>query len=130
MSALLLGGLAVFLLIYVAYRAMSPGVVREVARAQRSGDVERARELLAALEPAAQLDAYNRAIRQLWDAYDRELAVPLIVDLADRHTEQRIAQYWIDQLRRVEPELLEGPVREALAQLYRPEIAARCGAFG
>jgi type II secretory pathway pseudopilin PulG len=76
-------------------------------------------------------DAYNRAIRRLWDEYQRERAVPLIRALVEGHGESLIAQYWLNQLRTVEPELAHDSLGdEFLSRHVKPEVAAACGPVG
>ena len=103
-------------------------LLREAAR---SGDVA---PLLAAIDrhPAGrQPNVFNQAIRQLWDNYERETAAMIVRALAERHAETRIAQYWLDQVQRVEPELAARVLDHGfLERHFRPEIAARCGQFG
>ncbi len=78
-----------------------------------------------------QTTAFNRAIRQLWDDYEREIATRLIRELASRHAETRIAQYWLDQAQRVEPEIAERALdRDFIRRYYKPEVAAKCGQHG
>ena len=100
--------------------------IREVIE---SGDSQPLVEHLIGLPESAQLNALNDAIRQLWNAYERELALPLIRALAERFADDRISQYWLEQLKRVEPELA-AQEEQLIAKYYRAEIAASCGSFG
>ena len=100
--------------------------VREVIKSHDPGPLV---EHLIGLPESAQPDAMNDAIQQLWNAYERELALPLIRALALRFPDDRITQYWLDHLKRVEPELA-AQEEQFLAEYYQPEIAASCGRFG
>lgn len=118
-------------LLALALRFMRPGAGAAISRSRRSGDPADAIAAIRGLRASAQPDAYNQAIRQLWDAYERELAAKLIVALGADHPDENIAQYWLDQLQRVEPEIAaETLERDFLEQTYKPEVAARCGSFG
>lgn len=102
-----------------------------LAQARADGDLAPLLAWIDAHGGARRLDAFNRVIRGLWDDYERELATRVIRELGARHAEERIAQYWLDQAQRVEPDLARRLLdREYLAQHFRPEIAARCGQFG
>lgn len=125
---LILAGIA--LLVIVA-RMMAPSVDRAVDRALETKQLDGLEEALRLVRPSRQPDAYNRAIRRLWDAYERELAAALVRKLAEHHPEQRITQYWLDQVQQVEPELARRMFEDAfLSKYFRPEVAARCGSFG
>ena len=100
-----------------------------VARAVKARDVLPLIDHLGGLPPAAQPDAFSDAIQQLWNRYERDLAVPVIRALVERFPEQQISQYWLSQLQRVEPELAAGEL-DFIRRHYRPEIAATCGRFG
>jgi len=115
----------------VVYRLLSPSVDRGIAKALRSKNVNELGEILEGLRPAKQLDAYNKAIRRLWDAYERELAAALVRKLTESHQDERITQYWLDQVQSVEPELSRKMFEKGFLEAhFRPEVAARCGSFG
>ena len=78
-----------------------------------------------------QPNAYNVAIRSIWDAYQRPLACELVRELGSRHPSARITQYWIKQALEVEPEAARRILgEEFLNDVYRPEVARQCGSFG
>ena len=122
---------AVVLAVVVAWRVLAPTLDRHVSRALSSGDAQPLVEHLLGLAEAARPNAFNHAIRRLWDAYERELAVPLVLALAEHHAETKIAQYWLDQLRTVEPELARQAFEgDFLERHYKPKVAAQCGNAG
>ncbi|MBW2734883.1 MAG: hypothetical protein JRH20_21065 [Deltaproteobacteria bacterium] len=124
----LIGGVIVLVL---AKKLMSPSVNAEVARAKKSKDLLPLINVLANKKSSAQPDSFNHAIRQLWDDYEREMAAVLVKELAERHPEERITQYWLDQVQKVEPEVAEKMFEDSFIEnYYRPEVAARCGSFG
>lgn len=118
-------------LLVVLWRVLAPSLDRSVARAVREGDTAPLIKELLTLPHSAQHDAFNHAIRRLWDDYQRELAVPLIRALVEEHTECKIAQYWLDQLQGVEPELARSSLGVGFIQThYKPHLAATCGEAG
>ncbi len=132
-GTLALGALGYAVVLMLIYRRLfNPGLARQVAHARHSGSVEHVRESLRHLVPnERQPVAYDSAIQQLWNAYERELTVPLIEDFVVAHPEERIARYWLDQLQRVEPELASRLLGSAfVAENLRPDIVATCGRFG
>jgi hypothetical protein len=123
----LLAGVAALLL----RRRGGASLGARLAQARANGELAPLLEWIEAHGGPRRLDAFNRVIRGLWDDYERELATRVIRELGARHAEERIAQYWLDQAQRVEPELAARLLdREYLAQHFRPEVAARCGQFG
>ncbi len=102
-----------------------------IDRAIKAGDIDSLVSLLLERPEPGRPTAFNRAIKRLWDGYQREEAVPLIRALAEHHGEASIAQYWLDQLRTVEPELAATELEPGfLDKHFKAEIAAKCGAAG
>ncbi len=116
----------------VLYRLLSGATSnRELSQAMKTGETGPLINAILALRPPLQGDAFHKAIDRLWRGYQRETAVPVIKALAEHHTESRIAQYWLDQLQKVEPELAEETLDDDFMQKnFRPQIAAQCGKFG
>ena len=109
----------------------APSVGKLARRAASSGDLAPVFAALNEKRPAAQPTAFNHAIRLLWDADERPLALELIKELAARHGDARIAQYWLRQALTVEP-AISGKVfsRAFVTEYYQPEVAAQCGPVG
>jgi hypothetical protein len=125
---LLVAGVLVVLLIS---KLFAPSLDPAINAVLKGGEVGPLLERLQQLRPGAQPDAFNRAIRRLWDEYQRERAVPLIRALAVAHSKERISQYWLGQVQTVEPELARASFDEAfLAEHYQPEVAHACGPVG
>jgi hypothetical protein len=123
--------LAVIALLVVSWKLYDPSITRELEHVKRGGAVEGLQAALSRLSDRAQPSGFNRAIRVLWDAYQREKAIPLIKELARRHPESRISQYWIEQVRSVEPQLASVFFdQKFLETCYQPELAASCGPVG
>ncbi len=103
----------------------------EVLRAKKSQDLSPLVTMLANKNEATRANALNRAIRQLWDLYEREMAASLVKELAERHPEERITQYWLDQVQKVEPEVARKTFsNNFIEQYFRPEVARKCGNVG
>jgi hypothetical protein len=109
----------------------APSVGNLVRQAAKSGDLGPVLAALTKKRPATQPTAFNHAIRLLWDVHERQLALTLIKELAARHGDARIAQYWLRQALTVEP-AISGKVlsRAFVTEYYQPEVAARCGPVG
>ena len=132
MSPVLLGiiGLAVVLLLWKAWGSR-PTLDAEVLRAVEDKDEAAVITTISNLRESAQPDAFNHAIKRLWDDYERELAARLVRELASRHPRELISQYWLDQLQNVEPEIAKRVLdKQFIRDHYRPDVAARCGSFG
>ena len=57
-------------------------------------------------DPKADIESlYNGAIKKLWDSYDREVATDLIKAFLERKDNVHIAQYWLQTVLSVEPEI-------------------------
>ncbi len=131
MPHLLLFGAAIVVLVLIISKVFAPSLEAEAQKVIDGGDLNALLESLAKRSEAAQPNAYNRVIRRLWDAYQREKAIPLVRALVEKHGEAQIAQYWLQQVRTVEPELAQASFDEAfLAAHHRPEVAATCGPVG
>jgi hypothetical protein len=116
---------------FLLWRLTSPPLRTALARARRERSVAPLVDAVEAVRPAARTSNYNHAIRQLWDDYDRALAIELVRELARRHGDSLIAQYWLRQALQVEPELASRLLtQEFLDRHYVPEVAARCGPVG
>lgn len=115
----------------IAIKASTPKVAKAVAEAMEEGDIAPIVAAIEELRPSSRTAAYNHAIRQLWDGYERGLAITLVMELAERHKDSLIAQYWIKNVMQVEPKLAsERFSKEFLKSNYRPELAAQCGPVG
>jgi hypothetical protein len=114
----------------VAFFLLGPSVRTKTMKASDTGSVD---ELLAHIKGKsawARVVAYNQAIRHLWDGYQRHLAVQLIKELARDHRDEFITQYWLDQVKTVEPQLIISLGNTFFNRHYQPEVAAQCGSFG
>jgi hypothetical protein len=131
MSVVIWAGIVAAIVLLVLWSRFAPSPANRVRQAAKSGDLG---PLLAALDkkrPAAQPTAFNQAIRLLWDLGERRLALQLVKELASRHGNARIAQYWLKQALTVEPAISRKVFsRDFVARHYQPEVAAQCGPVG
>jgi len=122
-------GFLAFALVF--WRLLMPSIEREVDRASRSKDLAPVLQHIARLRTGAQPVAYDLAIKRLWDSYQRELAIPLVRELARNHGTAHIAQYWLDRVIKVEPALAKDHLgQEFIETYYQPGLAAQCGRVG
>jgi len=131
MSAWIWIGAVAVIVFVMLWNRFAPSVGNLARQAASSGDLGPVLAALTKKSPAAQPTAFNHAIRLLWDADERQLALELVRELAARHGDARIAQYWLRQALTVEP-VISGRVfsREFVTEHYQPEVAAQCGPVG
>ena len=123
--------IGVVVLLFLVVRLFGPSVDRALETALKTKNLDELDRALSALPAAKQPNAYNHAIRRLWDAYERDLGAALVRKLAEANPDERITQYWLDQVQKVEPELAKRMFEEGfLEKHFRPEVAERCGSFG
>jgi hypothetical protein len=131
MSTYFLVAVIALAVIAILWRVLAPSLDRAVARAVKEEDIQPLVDTILQMSPKAQPDAFNHAIRRLWDDYQRPLAAQVVRALGVHHSAASIAQYWLQQVQSVEPELARDVFdREFLEAHYRPEVAATCGEFG
>lgn len=115
----------------IVWRSMSPSLAGPIALAREQGDITPVVEVIERMRPGARPAAYNHAIRQIWDAYERPLAIELVKVLAEKHGSALIAQYWLKQVLQVEPHLARQHITQDFIKAhYQPEVAAHCGPVG
>jgi len=124
-------GLFAVVVLWLLWSWFAPSVARLVSQAAKTGDLEPLLTTLTKKRPAAQPTAFHHAIRLLWDMDHRRLALELVKELAARHADAKISQYWLQQALTVEP-TISGSVfsRAFVAEHYQPEVAAQCGPVG
>ena len=131
MSGMVWIGLVALVVALGLWSRFAPSIPAMVRRAARSGDLQPLLAALTGKRPSAQPTAFNQAIRLLWEMDRRELALELVRELAARHGDARIAQYWLHEALTVEPGIARGILTpEFLGQHYQPEVAAQCGPVG
>jgi hypothetical protein len=99
-------------------------LAREAARGQDPGPVLRA---AAALPVGRRSAFFHAAIGELWASWNRPLAARLVREYAILCPDEKLCQYWLQQVLQVEPVV----AREAfdpdfLTAVYRPEVAKSC----
>ena len=118
-------------LLALAWKFTGRSLDGNIERAIKDEEVTPLIEAILRKGEASQPDAFNHAIRGLWDAYQRPLAVPVIKALVEHHEDAPIAQYWLEQVQTVEPDLARQTLDSAFLEAhYQPEVAASCGKAG
>ena len=129
-TALWILGLGLVLAL-VVWRFMIPSLAGPLAAARKQGNISPIVEAIERLGVGARPTAYNHAIKQLWDSYERSLAIELVRELAERHSSALITQYWLKQVLEVEPQLAHEKMTQEFYRLhFQPEVAASCGPVG
>jgi hypothetical protein len=119
------------LLSVVLAKALRPSLASRVDRALAPGGMEELLAHLRQIKPTQQPTAYHTAIRSLWERYERGAATALIIDFVSHHAQIKIAQYWLDQLQRVEPELAAKHLDPSFLEKHRrDDLIASCGKAG
>jgi hypothetical protein len=131
MSGLLWAGLIVIVVLFILRGSLGASVPRLVRTAAKTEDLGPLIAVLTSKRNAAQPTAFNQAIRQLWDMDERSLALELVKELASRHGDAKIAQYWLKEGLTTEPAISRQVFSKAfLTEHYQPEVAAQCGPVG
>ena len=131
MSGWIWGGIVALVVLAALWSRFAPSFARLVNQAVKTRDLAPVLDAITKKRPAARPTAFNQTIRLLWDRYERRLAVDLVRELAARHGDARIAQYWLRQALTAEPEIARTVLSRAfVAEHYRPEVAAQCGPAG
>ena len=124
-------GVVAAIALLALWSRFAPSTGNLVRRAAKGGDLGPVLAALAKKRPSAQPTAFNHAIRMLWDMDERPLALQLVKELAARHGDTKIAQYWLKQALTVEPAISRKVFsRNFVAEHYQPEVAAQCGPAG
>ena len=131
MNTAILIALGVAGVVLLLWKVAGVSVDRDIDRAVKDGDMDGLLQALTSRPEGEQPTAFNRAIKRLWDDYQREEAVPLIRELTERHEDASISQFWLDTLRSVEPELASRLLEPGfMDKHFKANIAAKCGNAG
>ena len=130
MTFILTIGLVILFVGLLALSTRTP-IDREVRRAIKQDHTSALLEAIISRPVDHQPNLFHRAINILWSAHQRELALELIEELAKRHRDEKIAQYWLGQSLSVEPRLTRSRLNQEFIEAhFKPEVAARCGPVG
>ncbi len=118
-------GIAAFVILF---QFLGPGrLSRGLKEARTSGEIA---GLVSAIEEAKQKrhpNMWDQAIARLWEEYQRETAIDVIVAAA-RRCDAPVIQFWIKKAMEVEPELADEKFSDEFLETYfKPAVAARCG---
>ena len=123
--------IAAGVIVVLLSKVLMPSLAKVVEESARQKDTGPILEAISKINAGARPSAYNRAIRRLWDGYQRPLATELVVELAKNHGNSNIAQYWIKQVMTVEPQMAKQKFsKQFLKEHFQPEVAAKCGQVG
>ena len=125
---LVIGGAVLLIAIY----SFKPsGLMRATSKAITSGDISFLVKRIEGESGANQATCFNKAVKAMWNSYERPLAVSLIRAIGPLVSTAHIAQYWMKQALDIEPELAkESFDDDFLHAYYHPEVAAKCGKAG
>lgn len=102
-----------------------------IALAQKTGELSGIESAVQGLPHERMVTAFHTAIKELWDAYERETAVRLIREVTETVPDEDIVQFWMRKALEVEPELAQQYFSETfLVAYFKPKVAARCGTGG
>ena len=125
----LLGVVAVGVAVAMAFRR--DPLTRAVETAISTADVKPVAEHVDGVPLASRHTAFDQAMRNLWERYERGLAARLARATAKPIATALVTQYWIKQILEVEPDVGREVFDDGfLEEVYHPDIAARCGRFG
>ena len=123
-------GLVAILAAFLALRR-GAGIGRLVDRTLATGDPSDLVEHLSRQPETTRPTAFDQAVRNLWDRYERAMAARVVRAGAGLVAGASITQYWIRQILEVEPEVSRREFDDDfLETYYQPEVAARCGKMG
>ena len=117
--------------LFLLSKVLMPSLDKVVDQSAKQETTQPILDAISKMNAGTRPSAYNRAIRRLWDGYQRPLAAEVVVELARNHGDANIAQYWIKQVLTVEPQTAKDKFsKEFLKNHYQPEVAAQCGQAG
>jgi len=116
----------------VAFSLLSAGGIESRARrAIKTRELDDVVDYIRGKSGEDKATAFNKAVKLMWDGYERALAAALVRRLAPEMGDVRIVQYWLKQVLEIEPEIAtESFDDEFVDQCYRPDVARKCGSFG
>jgi len=116
---------------FMGWRLLFPGLDKAVKESIDSQDIS---PLVTAINKRpinSRPAAFNHAIKRMWDAFQRPMAIQLVKELVKDYGNKPIAQYWIKQVLQIEPRMAKKSFSKRFLQTYyRPELASKCGPVG
>lgn len=117
--------------LFVLMQSSRSGVSRAATAAMAQGEVGAVVQAIERLPEGPRPTAFNQAMRQMWDAYERGLAIQLLFTLRESMAEAPIFHYWIKQSMEVEPDLARDVLdADFMARFFDAEVASKCGPGG
>ena len=118
---------AVFIVVLLMMTLRGNKLGKEIKKARETKDIGPIITIIDEDKTADVATSFNVAIKQLWDGYDRELAMDLIHALLERNDKAPISQQWLQQALTVEPELARKQLGEEFIKAhFHEEIAQSC----
>ena len=103
------------------------GLSAAVKQAKTSGEPAPIVEFIERSPAKKHPNLWDQAIGTLWQDYERELALMVMVAAATR-SEAPVVQFWLKNAMEVEPKMArEAFGDEFLEEYFRPRVAAKCG---
>ena len=128
-ATLIVVGAVVALILF--YSLKPNALMKQTDKAMDSGDIEPLVQTIEKQRSENQATCFNKAVKTMWNSYERPLAISFIRKMAPKLADSHIAQYWIRQVLEVEPDLAKETFDDDfLRQVYNPEVAATCGKAG
>lgn len=131
MTGVLAIGVVAVVFVGLVFLSLNNPMERAVGRALKAQNATPLLEHIEALAPDAQPNMYHRAIGRLWSGHERNMAVEVIRHLVVNHPDEKISQYWLNQVLTVEQRLArENFTEDFLSRYFNPKVASQCGPAG
>lgn len=125
------GAVIIFIAVLVWFSKMGGSLEKAVAEARKTKEIKPIIEAIDADKAGDEVTNFNVAIKTLWDAYERELAMDLIRELLERNDKAPIAQKWLQDALSVEVELARKQLgKDFIDAHFHEDIAQGCVGCG
>ncbi len=105
-----------------------PSLLGVIKEAETQHDIQPIMEAVAQLPGRRRSFFFQRSIEILWHKWERELATHLIIQYATLHPDEKLSQYWIQQVLELEPKTAKRAFSTSfLDTYYQPDVASACG---
>ena len=123
-------GASIAVLIILLLTLRNNAISTAIATARKDNTVDPIVEAISKDQNKDSASLYNSAIKTLWDSFDRELAIDLAKVFLEKKACEPIAQYWLQQIQTVEPELARTKMGEEFIKSHYVDEAAKACAGG
>lgn len=119
---------AAIVILALFWKLSSPGNSRMLKQAVADNDIAPLVAEAEKLDGPRRSAFYQRVIKQLWEGWQRPLAVLLVREYARHHSDEKICQFWLKQVLEVEPDEAQRAFDDTFLKAhYQPEVANTCG---